>query len=175
LSCFLFSNVNGQSSDFILLKKKRKTITSFYAGTSIEFVTKNGVYKNASISKIENDTIYIQEFLTNRRMTDMGFYIIDTAGSFHFSYCYKDISTIGRKSTNQNFNVSGSGASLFGGGILLTLASGVVYIADRKKFSPELMIAGAGLAAIGYLLSKINNNGIIIGKNHYRLTYIKMN
>lgn len=167
------STVCAQSSDFIMLKKKSKTIHSYYAGTQIELVTTNGVYKDALITKIANDTIYLQEFLVHTAMTGLGFYIRDTVGSYRYMYDYRQIASIGGK-PQKGFNVKGSGAALFGGGTILTLGSGVVYLADRKKFSPALMIVSAALAGVGYLLMKTGNKGIVIGKKHYRLEYMNM-
>ena len=77
---FFFSAIAAQAqpSDFIILKKKNKTIHSYYAGTQIEFVTTNGIYKDAVITKIANDTIYLQEFLV-RQLTAI-FAKIDVQG-----------------------------------------------------------------------------------------------
>ena len=162
----------AQSSDFIILKKKDKTIRSYYAGTQIEFVTTDGAYRNALINRIANDTIYLQEFLVRTVTTNLGFTITDTAGSFRYAYHYRQIGAIGKKQSG--FNLKGSGAALFGGGIVLTAASGVVYLADRKKFSPGLMIASAGLAGIGYLLMRSGDKGMVIGKRNYRIEYMNM-
>jgi hypothetical protein len=164
VAIFLLITVIGfsQPSDFLVLKKKGKTIKSYYAGTQIEFVTVNGVYKNALINKIRNDSLFIQEFMIQQAVTQFGFYVIDTLGSFRYAYPYKDIKSIGKP--QKGFNLQASGSGLLGGGILLTLASGVVYLADRKKFSPELMAASAGLGLIGYFLSKTGSKGIVIGK-----------
>ena len=170
---FSFNQVNAQSSDFILLKKKNKTIASYYSGTNIAFITKSGVYKNASIKKIIHDSIFLKEYIVTQNMTQFGFYVLDTAGSFNFVYHINDIASI--VSSKNNFDVKASGAGLLGGGILLTLASGVVYFADREKFSPQLMIAGAGLGALGYLMTNTGNKGIVIGKRKYRLEYIRAN
>ncbi len=166
------SVVHAQPSDFIILKKKDKTIQSFYAGTQIEFVTTSGAYRNALIKRIVHDTLYLQEFLVRRIPTQLGFYITDTAGSFRFAYHYNQIASFGKK--QKGFNVSGSGASLLGGGILLTLANLVVLLVDRDKFSPALLGASVGLGAIGYILLKAGNKGIVIGKNKYSLKYIKV-
>lgn len=170
----LLSSVTAlsQPSDYIAVKKNGKTIRSYYAGTQIEMVTKAGAYRNALITKISNDSIYLREYLIRQVVTQFGFYVVDTAGSFSYVYNYQDIKSLGKK--EKGFNVRGSGAALFGGGILLTVASGVVYLADRKKFSPALMGASAGLAGVGYLMSKAGNKGIVIGKNKYRLEYIKL-
>ncbi|MEO6489938.1 MAG: hypothetical protein ABIO04_08380 [Ferruginibacter sp.] len=172
---FLFiitGSAYAQPSDFIILKKKNKTIRSYYAGTQIEFLTISGAYRDAVITRIEKDTLYLQEFLIRRIPTQFGVYVTDTAGSFRFAYNYHDIASIGKK--QKGFNVSGSGAALLGGGIVLTLASGVVYLADREKFSPALLAASVGLAAIGYLLSKSGSKGIVIGKKGYRMEYIQV-
>jgi len=162
----------AQPSDFIILKKKNKTIRSYYAGTQIEFVSTNGAYRNALITRIVHDTLYLQEFEVRHIPTTLGFYITDTAGSYRFAYHYNQIGSIGKQ--QKGFNVSGSGAALMGGGAVLILANGIVFLADREKFSPALMIASAGLAVAGYFMSKAGSKGIVIGKNNYRIEYINV-
>ena len=175
LILFIFAGyvLKAQPSDFIILKKKHKTVKIFYKGSQIEFVTNTGAYRNALIKDIKNDSIFLQEFLINRVPTSLGFYVIDTVGSFRYAYNFNQIYHFGQE--NKKFNVAGSGATLLGGGALITLASGVVYLADNKNFSPTLLAAGAGLAAVGYFLSKGSNKGITIGNKHYRLQYINAN
>jgi len=163
-------NAFSQHSDFIILKKGRKTIQTFFSGRSIEFVTVNGAYRNGWITGIKNDSIYLKEYLIRQVPTTLGFTIADTAGSFSYIYHYNQVGKIGKD--HKKFNVSGSGAALMGGGIVLTLASGVVFLADREKFSPELLGAAAGLGVIGYFMSKAGQKGIVIGKNNYRLEYM---
>ena len=158
--------------DFITLKRKNKTVHSWYAGTQIEFVSNNGGYRNALITEIKHDTLFLQEFLVRQMVTRLGFYITDTAGSFRYAYNYKEINSIGKK--QKGFDVSGSGAALLGGGTVLTLANGVVFFADRNKFSPAFMAASVALATAGYFMSKSGGHGIIIGKKHYRLEYVKI-
>ena len=60
-----------------------------------------------------------------------------------------------------------------GGGALLVVGSGVVYLADRNKFSTPLLIAAAGLGTLGYFMAKGGSNGMVIGKK-YQLLYINM-
>lgn len=162
----------SQSSDFIILKKKNKTIRNIFAGSNIEFVTTGGAYRDAYITGIKNDSIYLQEFVVNRIPTTFGTYMLDTAGSFRYIYHYNQIGSFGPPK-QKGFNVSGSGAALMGGGILLTLASGVSYLADKEKFSPELLAAAAGLGGLGYLMNKSAGKGMTIGKK-YKLQYMKM-
>ena len=160
----------AQSSDFILLKKRSKTIETYYAGTNIAFTSNTGAYRDALIEKIRNDTLYLREFITQYLPTTFGTYILDTLGSYHFAYHYNQVAVIGRKE-KKSFNMRGSGAALFGGGSVLVLASGVVFLVDRARFSAPLLIASAALAVAGYFMMKGKSSGIIIGRK-YRLVYM---
>lgn len=171
--CVISVFAKAQSADFIILKKKSKTVKIFFTGSNIEFVTTSGAYRSALINNIKNDSIFLQEFLVTKRPTTLGFFVIDTLGSFKYAYNYKEIYHFGQE--NKKFNLAGSGAALLGGGTLITLASGVVYLADNNNFSPALLAAGAGLAAVGYLISKGSSKGITVGKRHYSLKYISTN
>ena len=162
----------SQTADFILLKKRNKTIDKFFSGGEISFTSESGAFINAHINGIKNDTIYLQEFIIQRIPTTIGTYIIDTVGSYRYKYHYKQIAAIGRKEKT-NFNTRGSGAALFGGGLLITLASGVVFLVDREKFSAPLLLASVGLGTLGYFMAKGGKRGILIGKK-YQLVYMDM-
>ncbi|MEO7522513.1 MAG: hypothetical protein ABIT58_00385 [Ferruginibacter sp.] len=163
----------GQTSDFIILKKKDKPVRSYFPGTQIEFVSTTGAYRNAVITGIYEDTLFMKEYIIRTMITQFGFYVTDTLGSYSYAYNYHDIKSIGKKEKT-GFNVRGSGAALLGGGLLLTVASGVVYLADRKKFSPALLGASVGLAGLGYLMSQAGSKPIVIGKKKYRLEYVDL-
>lgn len=170
LLCITSHCVYAQPSDFIALKKKGKTVRSYFSGTQIEFITSSGAYRNALINRIFDDTLYLQEFEVRILPTTFGTYIRDTVGSYRFKYHYKQVASLGPK--KQGFNWSGSGSSLMGGGVLLMLGSGVVYLADRDNFSPGLLGAAAALTGIGYFLNKSGSKGIVPGKKNYTLEYI---
>lgn len=176
LTILLFTATTSfsQSADFIQLKKKSKTITTFYSGMNIAFTSESGNYMNAYINGIKDDTLYLQEFIIRYMPTNIGTFIIDTAGSYRYKYHYRQIKVIGQKEKT-NFNTKGSGAALFGGGVLLTLASGVVYLADREKFSMPLLLTSAGLGTLGYFMAKgkRNGGGLVIGRK-YKLVYMNM-
>ena len=171
---FISTTSLGQNADFIILKKHGKTIQTFYTGTDIAFTAESGSFISARINGIQNDTLYLQEFIIRYLPTTIGTYIIDTAGSYHYKYHYNQVKVIGKKEST-NFNVKGSGAALFGGGVLLTLGSAVVYLVDRQKFSAPLLIASAGLGTLGYFLAKgkKGGGGMVIGKK-YKLVYMNM-
>lgn len=145
----------------------------YYSGSNIEFISNTGAYRNALITGIKNDSIYLQEFYVIRRPTTFGSITLDTAGSFRYVYHYKQVHSFGPKK-QKGFNMTGSAAALVGGGTLLTLASGVSYLADKEKFSPGLLGAAVGLGGLGLLMSKSGSSGMVIGKK-YQLQYMKMN
>ena len=171
---FITSTSFSQSADFIQLKKNNKTITSFYSGMNIEFTSESGSFIDALINGIKSDTLYLQQFIVRYLPTNFGTYIVDTVGSYRYKYHYNQIIAIGRKEKT-NFNVQGSGAALLGGGAVLTVASGIIYLADRKKFSAPLLLASVGLGTLGYFMSKgkKHGNAYIIGKK-YKLVYMNM-
>jgi hypothetical protein len=162
----------SQSADFIMLKKHNKTIQTFYAESNIAFTTTSGAYINARINKIKDDTLYLQEFIVRYLPTTFGTYIVDTAGSYHYKFHYNQVAAIG-KEEKKGFDIKGSGAALLGGGTVIALASGVVYLADRKKFSAPLLIASSALAVAGYFMGRGKKEGILIGKK-YKLVYMNM-
>jgi len=169
LCLFIYTQTFAQPSDFILLKKNNRTVSTYFAGSNINFTSASGTYIQAIINSINNDTLFLKEYIVRQVPTQLGVYILDT--SFYYAqFHYNQIKAIGK--TGRRFDLGGSGAALMGGGILLTVASGVVYLADNKKFSPELLAASVGLFGVGYLLSKQSGKGMVIGSK-YSLVYIK--
>ncbi|RYG32880.1 MAG: hypothetical protein EOO01_33770 [Chitinophagaceae bacterium] len=160
----------SQPSDFIILKKRGKTVQNIYAGSNFEFITKTGAYRNGLLKRIYNDTLQVQEFQVRHIPTTVGGVIYDTVGSFSYTYHYLDIQSLGKN--RKGFNVAGSGYALMGGSALLIVASGVSYLIDKDKFSPELLLASVGLGGVGYLMSKAGSKGIVIGKKGYSLQYM---
>ncbi len=142
-----------------------------YAGTQVEFVTTSNAYRNGLVTAIKNDSLYLQEFLVQRVPMTYGGYINDTVGSFRYTYHPNQIRSFGQP--KKGFNVQGSGAALLGGGALLTVASGVAYLADKEKFSPELLYGSVLLGAAGYFMSRSGKDGMVIGKK-YNLLYMDM-
>lgn len=176
LPILLFISVASfsQSADFIQLKKNNKLINTFYSGMNISLTAESGANINALINGIQNDTLYLREFIIRYLPTSFGTYIIDTVGSYRYKYHYNQVAAIGKKEKS-NFNMKGSGAALFSGGVLITLASGVVYVADSKKFSLPLLLTSVGLGTLGFFMAKgkKGGSGMVIGKK-YKLVYMNM-
>jgi hypothetical protein len=159
----------SQSSDVILLKKRNKTIKRYFAGMDIDITTNTGAYISAHINQIKNDSLFLKEFVVRQMPTQLGVYVLDTVTTYYYKYHYNQVKAIGK--TGRRFNFSASAASLMGGGALLVLANGVVYLVDKEKFSPALMIASASLMTIGYVMARTGDKGMVIGKK-YSLVYM---
>jgi hypothetical protein len=162
LSSYCFS----QTADFIQVKKNGKTIQTIFAGQDIAFTTTSGAYITAHINGIKHDSLFLQEYITQRLPTTIGTWITDTLGSYHYQFNYKQVAAMGKKE-KKGFNLNETG------GVLLTVASGVVYVADKEKFSAPLLLASAGLGAVGYLLLKTGDKPMVFGKK-YTLEYMNM-
>lgn len=160
----------AQPSDFILLKKNKKTIATYFPGSNVGFFTNTGAFIQANITQIKNDTLYLKEYIIRQIPTQLGIYVLDTVNSYLYQYHYNQIKMIAK--TGRRFDVNGSGGILIGGGVLLMVGSAIVYLADNKNFSPQLMGAAAVLTGIGYLITRVNNKGIVIGKK-YSLVYVQ--
>jgi hypothetical protein len=165
-------NIFAQPSDFITLKKKGKTIKTFFAGSNISFITTGGANFNVQINNIRNDSIFVTEFMIVQVPTRLGVYVLDTAARYKYSFNYREIATI--YYDKKGFSFSGSGASLMGGGLLIMVVSGVIYLVDRSSFSLPLVGAAAGLGLTGYLLTRLQTTNYKIGKK-YQLNYISVN
>ena len=171
LFAFFPISLKAQSHDFLLLQKRQKTIATYYAGNHIAITTKRGAYIEATITQISHDSIFLKQDIVQPVPTSMGYYVSDTVGHYRYAFDLKDIKAIGR--VGRKFDLSASSASLMGGGTLLTLGSIVVYLADRPKFSPSLLITSVALVGAGYALARFSGKGMVLGKK-YKLIYVDM-
>jgi len=160
----------AQASDFILLKHKNKTVGTYFQGGIIKFTSNTGAYIEANILKVRNDTLFLREYILRAVPTQMGIYILDTVAVYFNQYHYNQVNSIGK--TGRRFDLKGSGSALIGGGAVLLIAGGIVYLVDNKNFSPRLMIGAAALSGLGYLLGRTNGDAMVIGKK-YSFLYVQ--
>jgi hypothetical protein len=162
----------GQPSDFMVLKKRNnKTVKTYFQGSPIQFVTTSGGSYNAVIDNINNDSLFVSEYIIVQMPTRLGVYVLDTAARYRYRFHYNEIRSI--QYEKKGFNYRNSGASLMGGSILLLLGSGVAYVMDKDNFSPELLGAAVGLGIVGYFLTRLQTNNFAIGKK-YKLLYMSV-
>jgi len=169
----LFCTLSFGQTDFIVVKKKDHTLKTLFAGSEISFTTSLRYY-SGHIYAIKKDSIYLSEYDVRQVLTNLGVYILDTVATYHSAIYYRDILKIQNK--RNGFNFGASGASLLGGGILLTTIGLGTWLftkpGDQYHASPKLVIGSAILGAAGYILLKLNGSNYPIGKK-YQLQYIR--
>jgi pyoverdine/dityrosine biosynthesis protein Dit1 len=162
----------AQQSDFIVLKKNNRTIKSFFGGTNAEFVADGQLY-SGKINRIEKDSIFIIQYDIRRMPTNLGVNMIDTISALEYAVYFKKIILVSKD--KKGFDWGASGASLFGGGALITtvgLATWLFTKKDSKYYAGPKLVAGSALAAVaGYILLKSNKSAYTINKN-FTLHYI---
>ena len=175
ISTFIYYSCLSQPSDFIVLKKDQRTIKSFFAGSNVGFVTENGYYSGKIIS-VKKDSLFMEQYDIRQVPTNLGVYVVDTVATYRLAFNYKEIIKI-ENQKRKGFNWAASGGSLLGGGVLITAVGLGTWVFTKPgtqyHASPALVISGAALAGIGYLLLKSNGSYYAIGKK-YHLEYIKV-
>jgi hypothetical protein len=165
----------GQSSDLLVLKKKSKTIKTFFPGSEIIFRTEKGISKGF-LDIVDKDSLFLLQYDIRRLPTLAGLYYFDTVATYRFKVNYHDIRSF-VMNNDKKFNWSGSGGALFGGGTLLTTVGLSTWLFTKRNSqyyaSPYLVGSAALLAAIGYLMVTSGNKELVIGEK-YSLQYIPM-
>ncbi|MEO6819729.1 MAG: hypothetical protein ABI266_09235 [Ginsengibacter sp.] len=161
-------------SDLLILKKNGRTMQTFFPGSNLHFSTAIRQY-DAYITSINKDSIFLVQYDIRYVPSNMGFNIVDTVARYNFPIYYKDIIAFNKY---KGSFIKGSGAGLFGGGILLTTAGLITWIFakpnTRYYARPELVGAAAALTGIGYLMMISGGKEYKLGKK-YTLSYINVN
>jgi hypothetical protein len=173
ITVFFIGSCAAQN-DLLILKKNNRNVTTFFPGSEMNFSTSTRSY-DAYVTSIEKDSVFLVQYDVRRVYTNIGVFILDTVAQYHFAVNYHDIISFGENT--RNFNWSGSGAALFGGGVLLTTAGLITWIFakpnTRYYARPQLVIGAAAIATIGYFLMKTGHKTRKLGKK-YTLQYIKV-
>lgn len=165
--------ISAAQDDFIVLKKNLRTVKTYFTGTQIAFTTSTRYY-SGRISSIQKDSIDMLEYDIRQLPTRLGVYMLDTVATYRSRIGYRDIIKI--QNERKGFNFAASGASLLGGGILITAIGLGTWLftkpGDRYHASPKLIVGAAALGATGYILMKTSDKNFSIGKK-YHLNYIR--
>lgn len=175
ITSFIYAAVLSQPSDFIIIKKNRQAVKSFFAGSNISLQTEGGYY-SGQITSIKKDSLFIIQYDIRQLPTNLGIYVVDTVATYRLSFNYKEIIKV-EKQKGKGFNWAASGGSLLGGGVLLTAVGLGTWIFTKPgntyHASTAFVVGSAALAGIGYLLLRSNSSFYSIGKK-YQLEYVKV-
>ena len=161
--------------DFLLLKKRNKTIASYYVDNTITFRTAGGRWVDAYINDIKNDTLFLKEFEIVPYVNSWGMPATDTLWRNRMKITTKDMAAFPRRSQSVNYIKDGTLLQVASGGYMLlnvinTLSDGDALFEDNNGL--RLGIAAA-VFAVGTFMHKSRSPVIEIGKK-YRLQYVQM-
>lgn len=174
LGLFLFPFLASAQGDMLLLKKKGKVIKTYFPG-SVIYVNVGDGFQEFYINKLENDTLFLFQYQIRDYMTNLGLPKKDTTGTIGYVFHYNEILSLYQPKTS-GWDWRVSGASLFGGGVLLTAAGLLTWVFSEKNSRyyarPEFVGASAALAGIGYLLLQAHSGNKWTIGHKYTLQYI---
>jgi hypothetical protein len=168
---------SGQVSDFIAVKRKGRSVKSFFPGSQIAIQTVYGNYFNGIVSEVKNDTIFIRQYDVRAIPNAWGVYTVDTLGSFVAGTHYHDIRRV-LFERKESFRYIKNGNIFIIGGIgyaALNLINGKYLkqpITSRDNIR-NLGIASA-VAGTGIIIKFIYNEANRFERK-YRIEYIRMN
>ena len=178
LSIFLLlafiSTQSRAQSDLLIFKKNNRTIQSYYPDSKIQFVS-NDIPHEGYITAIERDSLFLIQYDIRQVYTNLGVYVLDTVARYRYAVPFKEITAITK---DKSSFLGASGASLLGGGALLTAGGLLTWVFakpnTRYYARPELVIGAAAAAVVGYIMIKAaGSSQQKLGKK-YTLTYIHM-
>lgn len=159
--------------DILLLRKKGKVFRSYFPNSEIIYNAGSGM-RQARISELKNDTLFLVEYQVSPVITSFGIPGIDTLGSYRYTIAYRDIVAVGQ--LKEGWTWHNTGVTLFGGGAILTTAGLLTWVFSEKNTRyyarPEFVIAAAAATVAGFLLMQVRTqHQWEIGKK-YTLEYI---
>ena len=155
----LLISVEGLAqNDIISVKKKSgRHIKSFFAGTPIIFLHKNGRMQDGTIVAIQNDSLYVKSQQIIYFKNELGFNMVDTISTYIMPTHYKDIKSI-KVFTYHRFLRGKAGRLLMAGGAGYVLTNVVNGTYLHQPFSDPENLQSLGVAAgafgLGFVIEK---------------------
>jgi hypothetical protein len=174
-SCFLLPTFIHAQSGFLLLKKRHKTIETFYKGSYINFKTDKDEWIDAHINDIANDTLYLKRFELVHYIDAWGMPAQDTLWGRQIKIAIKNIAAFPQKDRSLGYIRNGAILQIAGAGYIIlnvinTLSAGDALFEDNNAM--RLGIAAA-VFAIGTLIRTSHSTELRLGRK-YKLQYVKM-
>ena len=174
---FCFSHLQAQSNDFILIKKKGKTVRRLFAGQYILAAIDSAGPYELLIKDVFLDSVRLMGYSLVQNTTGYGGFYIDTVGRYYFNKPYTSITAF-YTNRNKKFNLGGSGGTMMAAGFLGLLITGVNAAYQKQPVftggTTWFAIGSLALGGVGYLLYKASTKPTVIGKK-YQLVYVKLN
>jgi hypothetical protein len=174
----LCSHAAAQPNDFILLKKRGKTVRRLFAGQYITASIDGAGPYDLLIKNVYKDSVRLMGYSLAQNSTAYGGLYIDTVERYYFVTHYASITGFYNDvRRNKNFNITSSGGTLMAAGVLGVLMTGInaAYLKEPLVGNgrPLFAAGSAALFGLGYLLFRQSIKPIVVGKK-YQLVYVKV-
>lgn len=161
----------AQQSDFVSLKKKGRTIKSYFKGMPIEFVHRNGSRVSGNLERIHNDTLFMVLYDVRMSPTMWGTRAPDTIGRYDLRFHYKEIAAIPKPERGVEFIRNGTLFKVGGiGYAFLHTFNGLI---QKKEIKPTTVSISGGVALLGFTMRKLRKYYYTIG-DKYKIEYVKI-
>ena len=180
----LYFFIGYSQQNILVFKKKYKTLTNFWVGSSIAFQTKDRKWQKGDITKIQNDSFYIRP-----KVIQHSLYRTDTFYYNVLGFSILDVYAMPKNGVlvdykNGEYQIVNSGGHqhwywLKNGSIFrivgaayaaLVVVNGLIN-SDLSENTAQLAIA-AGVFLVGVVMQKIYKQTLRLGKK-YRLTILQ--
>ena len=165
----------SQTSDFLVLKKKDRTIQTFFPGSHIKFQLDNGQWLEGPIIKIINDSIFIEQQKEQGYLTIWGTPAYQLLNLGVLKFHFKEIVALPYKEKHVSIIDNGVLFQAAGGVyILLNIANSIIqhdpFFAAQNLTN---VAVAAGVFLVGKVLQWSHPSQITIGKK-YQLQIIHL-
>lgn len=173
LAVYLFgvSVCLAQTSDFISLKKRGRTIKNFYKGTFIEFVHKNGSHVYGTVDRVFKDSLYMVQHDVRMIPNRWGTQSADTVATYSMRFHYKDIVAFPKEP--KGFEFIRNGTLFMIGGVAYAFLHTTNGLIQKQKIEPSVIAISGGVALIGLGMKKLRKYYYPLGRK-YQLEYINL-
>ncbi len=172
----VFCSISAKAQqDFVVLKKRNKTIETFFTGSYISFLINKNNSVSACIKQIKNDSLLLKPFYEVVRGNPLGLMYTDTIWQPNFKIAVTNIYAFPR--TNKSFEYIKNGTIFQIGSAGYVLLNVINALSNNNKLfdadnSTRLGFA-AGIFSIGEAMHLLRLPVLVIGKK-YKLQYIRL-
>lgn len=175
----LYFFIGYSQQNILVFKKKNKTLTNFWVGSSIAFQTKYRQWQKGDITKIQNDSFYIRP-----KVIQYSLYRTDTFYYNVLGFSILDVYTMPKNGVlvdykNGEYQIINSGGHqhwywIKSGSIFriigaayaaLVVVNGLIN-SDLSENTAQLAIA-AGVFLVGVVMQKIYKQTLRLGKKYH--------
>jgi hypothetical protein len=155
--------------DIMLLRKRKKTVQKYYAGSNILFYTKEGQAISGNIDCIKNDSIFLTQQTVRRFQTAEGGIRFDTSQKYKLMFSLANIGSFpSGKQRGKNLLTDGTLLMLGGAGYLVLNLVNTTRQGEPPFGEDNLpkVLASAGAMVVGFLLKRAWPAKSTIGKKY---------